>query len=175
MLEFLKAPFFALQFSYHTLVTFLIFLSVILLSMLIILLTILSVIRHLICGSNYNWLLNMNLVYKTLGWGRKWLVDFNAGKTQLVLFDWSNSTGTTDVKMDESVLEERSWGWPSLLNWIGALTWSLLLKLLSRKLEPWLILWSFYSPEVALYLCKSLICPYMEYCCHVWAGGPSCY
>ena len=25
----------------------------------------------------------------TAGWGRKWIVDFNAGKTQLVLFDWS--------------------------------------------------------------------------------------
>ena len=25
-------------------------------------------------------------------WGRKGLVDFNAGKTQLVLFDWSNNT-----------------------------------------------------------------------------------
>ena len=24
-------------------------------------------------------------------WGRKWLVDFNAGKTQLVLFDRSNN------------------------------------------------------------------------------------
>ena len=26
-------------------------------------------------------------------WGRKWLVDFNAEKTQLVTFEWSNSTG----------------------------------------------------------------------------------
>ena len=25
----------------------------------------------------------------TVDWGRKWLVDFNAGKTQLVSFDWS--------------------------------------------------------------------------------------
>ena len=33
----------------------------------------------------------------------------------------------------------------------------------------------FLSPEVALYLCKSTICPCMEYCCHVWAGAPSCY
>ena len=41
-------------------------------------------------------------------WGRKWLVDFNVGKTQLVLFDWSNNTGTIDVKMDGSVLEEKS-------------------------------------------------------------------
>ena len=29
----------------------------------------------------------------TVGWGRKWLVDFNAGKTQLVSFDRSNNTG----------------------------------------------------------------------------------
>ena len=33
----------------------------------------------------------------------------------------------------------------------------------------------FLSPEVALYLCKSTIRPCMEYCCHVWAGAPSCY
>ena len=43
----------------------------------------------------------------TVDWGRKWLVDFNAGKTQLVLFDWSNNTGAIDVKMDGSVLEEK--------------------------------------------------------------------
>ena len=30
-------------------------------------------------------------------------------------------------------------------------------------------------PEVALYLYKSTIRPCMEYCCHVWAGAPSCY
>ena len=33
----------------------------------------------------------------------------------------------------------------------------------------------FLSPEVVLYLHKSTICPCMEYCCHVWAGAPSCY
>ena len=37
---------------------------------------------------------------------RKWPVDFNAGKTQLVSFDWSNNTGAIDVKMDGSVVEE---------------------------------------------------------------------
>ena len=36
---------------------------------------------------------------------RKWLVDFNAGKTQLVLVDRSNNKGSIDVKMDGSVLE----------------------------------------------------------------------
>ena len=33
----------------------------------------------------------------------------------------------------------------------------------------------FLSPEVALYLYKSTTGPWMEYCCHVWAGAPSCY
>ena len=44
----------------------------------------------------------------TAGWGKKWLVYFNSGKTQLVSFDWSNSNGSIDVKMDRSVLEEKS-------------------------------------------------------------------
>ena len=34
------------------------------------------------------------------------LVDFNAGKTQMVSFDRSNNTGAIDVKMDGSVLEQ---------------------------------------------------------------------
>ena len=36
--------------------------------------------------------------------GRKWLVNFNAGKIQLVLFDLC----AIDVKMDGSVLEEKA-------------------------------------------------------------------
>ena len=43
-----------------------------------------------------------------LDWDRKCLVDLNAGKTQLVLFDLSNNTGAADVKMGGSVLEEKS-------------------------------------------------------------------
>ena len=43
----------------------------------------------------------------TVDWGRKWLVDFNAGKNQLVLFDRSKNTGAIDVKMDGSVLDEK--------------------------------------------------------------------
>ena len=59
-------------------------------------------------GTNLSWLLNLNLIYETLDWGRKWLVDTNAGKAQLVSFDWSNNLGAFDVKMDGSVLEEKS-------------------------------------------------------------------
>ena len=43
----------------------------------------------------------------TVGWGRKWLADFNAGKTQLVSFDRSSNTDHIDVKMEGSVLEEK--------------------------------------------------------------------
>ena len=50
----------------------------------------------------------------TVDWGKKWLVDFNAGKTQLVSFDQSNNNGYIDVKMDGYVLEKnhllRCWG-----------------------------------------------------------------
>ena len=44
----------------------------------------------------------------TVDWGRKWLFDFNAGKTQLVSFDRYNNTGAIDVKMDGSAFEEKS-------------------------------------------------------------------
>ena len=69
MLEFLKAAFLVLHFSYYTLMIFLMILSVILLSKLMILLSILSVMGHLICGNNLNWLLNLNLIYETLWTG----------------------------------------------------------------------------------------------------------
>ena len=41
-------------------------------------------------------------------WNRKWLVDFDAGKTQLVSYDRSNGIGAIDVLMDGFVLEEKS-------------------------------------------------------------------
>ena len=44
----------------------------------------------------------------TVDWGRKWLVDFNAGKTQQVSFDRSKNTGAIDMKMDGLLLEEKT-------------------------------------------------------------------
>ena len=43
----------------------------------------------------------------TVDWGRKWLVDFNAGIAQLVSFDPSNNTEAVDVNMDGPVLEKK--------------------------------------------------------------------
>ena len=69
MLEFIKAPFLVLYFFYYTLMTFLMISFVILRSKLMILFSIPNVIRHLICGKNSNWLLNLNLIYDTLWTG----------------------------------------------------------------------------------------------------------
>ena len=75
----------------------------------------------------------------TVDWGKKWLVDFNVGKTQLVLPDWSKTLVLLMQKCMGMFLRInhllRCWGWLSLLNWVGALTLSLLLKLPPRKLE----------------------------------------
>ena len=114
----------------------------------------------------------------TVDWGRKWLVDFNAGKTQLVLFDQSKNTGAIDVKMDGSVLEEKlsfkmlGFTFSSKLDW-GSYIVSIA-KTASRKIGALISSMKFLSPEVALYLYKSTIQPCMEYCFHVWAGAPNC-
>ena len=92
MLEFLKAPFLVLHFSFYTLMTFLMMLSVTLLSMLMMLLYSKSdqtsdLWRQFEFASELE-----SDLRDTLDWGRKRLVDFNAGKTQLVLFDLSCNT-----------------------------------------------------------------------------------
>ena len=100
-------------------------------------------------------------LWDTLHWGSKWLVDFSAGKTELVLFDRFNDFGVIYVKTNGSLLRKnhllRCWGCLSLLNWIGAPTLPLSLKLLPRKLEPWLVVWSFFLLRL---LCISVNLPY---------------
>ena len=48
-------------------------------------------------------------------------------------------------------------------------------KTASKKIGALIRSIKFLSAEVTLYLYKSAICPCMEYCSHVWGGGPSCY
>ena len=48
-------------------------------------------------------------------------------------------------------------------------------KFASKKIGALIRTLKFLSPDVALCLYKSTICPCMEYCCHVWAGAPSLY
>ena len=111
--------------------------------------------------------------------GKKWLVNFNAGKTQLVSFDRSNNNGSNDVKLDGFVLEEKSSFKMLRLTFSSQLDWGSYIistaKTASKKIGALIRSMKFLSPEVALYLYKSTIRPCMEYCCHVWAGAPSCY
>ena len=107
-------------------------------------------------------------------WGRKWLYDFNAGKSQLVSPEWSNNTGASDVKMDGSVPKKKSSFNMMRLTFSSKLDWGSYIistaKTVFKKIGALIL-----SSEVALNLYKSTIQACMEYCCHVWAGAPSCY
>ena len=106
-----------------------------------------------------------------MDWGRKWLVNFKAGKTELFSFDRSNSNGAIDVKIDGSALEGLTFysklGWESYIISIA--------KTVSKTIGALMHSMKSLSPEVALYLYESTMWPCMKYCCHVWAGAPCCY
>ena len=65
------------------------------------------------------------------------------------------------------------------LNFSSKLDWASYIisiaKSASKKIGALVRSMKFLSPEVALYLCKSTIQLFMEYCCHVQAGAPSFY
>ena len=81
--------------------------------------------------------------------------------------------------MDGSVLEEKSsfkilrLAFSSKLDWGSYI--ACIAKTASKKIGALIRSMKFLSPEIILYLYKSTIGPCMEYCCHVWAGAPSCY
>ena len=114
-----------------------------------------------------------------MDWGRKWLVDYHAGKTQLVSFHWSNNIGAIDTNMDGSVLEEKLSFKILGLNFSSKLDWGSYIisigKTTYKKIGALIRSMKFTSTEVALHLYKTTIRSCMEYCCHVWAGAPSCY
>ena len=89
-----------------------------------------------------------------MDWGR--LIDLIAGKTQLVSFDHSNNNGSINVKMDESVLEEKSPLKMLGFNFSSKLDWGLFIisiaKTASRKIGALIHSMKFVSSEVALYL-----------------------
>ena len=101
------------------------------------------------------------------GLGRKWLVDFNAGKTQLVSFDRSNNAAAIDTKMDGSVLDEKSSFNMLELTFSSKLDWGSYIlsiaKTASKKIGALIGSMKFLSPEVSPYLYKSTIQSCMEY------------
>ena len=141
-------------------------LSVILLSMVIILLSTLNMIIWPDLWQQLEWGSELESDLRdTVDWVRKWLVDFNDGKINwfrlscqivLVLLMWK----WVGLFLRKNHLL-RSCSWLSLLNWTGALTLPLLLKLPPRKLELWLILWSFFLLRL---LCISINLSYGHTC-----------
>ena len=93
-----------------------------------------------------------------MNWSKKWLVDFIAGKTQLVSFDWFNNNGSIDVKMDRSVLEEKSSFKMLGLNFSSKLDWGSYIisiaKSASKKIGALICSMKFFSSVVALYFYK---------------------
>ena len=83
--------------------TFLIMLSVMVLSRLMILLSTLSVRRYLICGKLELPLELASVLRDTSEWGMKWVVVSIVGKTELVTFVWFGNSCAIDAKMDMSV------------------------------------------------------------------------
>ena len=154
MLEFLKAPFLVLHFSYYKLMTFVAMLSVILLYMLMMLISILTdqasdQWQQLELASELGSDLRDNV-----DWGKMWLVDFNVGEIQLVLFDQPNNNGSIDVKMDGPVLEENSSFKMLVLIFSSKLDWGSYIisiaKAASKKIGALIRPMKFLSPEPAL-------------------------
>ena len=83
----------------------------------------------------------------------------------MVSFDRSKNNGSIDVKMDRSVLEEKSYfkvlglSFSAKLDW-GSYTISIA-KTASKKIGALIRSMKFLSPEVVLYLYKSIIRPCM--------------
>lgn len=88
-------------------------------------------------------------------------------------------TGASDLKMDGLFLDGnnllRYMEYLSSLSWNGALAFSLLLKLLSRTLEPWFVPRSFFIVKLFFIPINMLLWSCIKWCCHVWARAASCY
>ena len=111
-------------------------------------------------------------------WGRKWLIDFNLGKTQLISL----------TRLMKLVL--LMWKWMGLFLrenhllrcWVAFLfriVWGSYIissaKSASKKIGALIRSMKFLSPEIVLFLYKSSIQPCIKYYCPVWDFASSCY
>ena len=98
---------------------------------------------------------------RNCGLDRKLLAKFNVRKTQFVSFGQSNSICAIGVKMNGFVHEEILSFEMLGLSFSSKLDWtSYVISITTLSVE-------FLSPEVALYLNKSTLYPFVKDCCHV--------
>ena len=103
----------------------------------------------------------------TADWGKKWLADFNVGKTQLVLFHWSNKIGSIDVKMNGSVLEEK-WSFRMLvLTFSSKMDWDYPTIIIARTASKKIAALISYDVSFSCGCRLSINLPYA----HVWNTG----
>ena len=125
ILEFLKAPFLVLKFSYYKLMN-------LPHDVICDIAMIYADDTTLYCKRDQTSDMQQQLelaselesdLQETADQGSKWLVDFRPGKTHLVSFDRSNNTGAIDWKMGGFVLEEKSYFKMLGLNFSSKLDW----------------------------------------------------
>ena len=101
----------------------------------------LSVIRYLICELKFD-------LGDTVDWSKKWLLDFNDGKT--------NNTGSIHVKMDRCVFEVKPFFkmlWLTFSSKLDLGTYIIsITKTVSKKIGVLICSMKFLSPEIVLYL-----------------------
>ena len=89
-------------------------------------------------------------------WCRKFLVDFNAGKTQLASFEQSNDSRAINVKCDGPVLQEKSPIKMLLLSFFSKLDWGSCIfsiaKTATKEIGTFICAIKHLSPEVVHYL-----------------------
>ena len=93
------------------------------------------------------------------------------GKLLLVLLKLSHNSGAIDVKMDRYILEEKSSFEMLGLSFSSTLDWGSNVVSIARfpsKIGALICSMKLLSPEVTLYLYKSITQPGMEYCYHIW-------
>ena len=119
----------------------------------------------------------------TTDWDKKQLVYFYDGKNNIDLFDRSDNSGAIDVKMDGSVLEEKSSFKILRVSFSSKLDWGFyilsIVKTAFKKLKPLFFLWRFFLLTL-LFISIKLLYTYIKWTCmeyryFVWAGCSSCY
>ena len=116
----------------------------------------------------------LDVIYRTLWTGAESALLISI----LEKFNWFCLTSAIDVRMYGLVIVEKSAFRIMGLTFSSILDWGSyfipIAKIAFKKIGTLIFYLKFLSPEVALYLYKSTIQPWMEYCCNVWAVAPSC-
>ena len=104
-------------------------------------------------------------------WGPQWLLTFNSAKTKLLSINHHHNFVSIPISMADNVLAESSSFRLLGLTFCNDLTWSSYIKSIAKsaamKVGSLYRARHYLSPEFVIHLYKSLIRPYMEYCCHL--------